>query len=89
MRNRYGLSTEAYVAMLESQQGRCAICGEVPTTNHKALCIDHDHATGQVRQLLCNPCNRALGSLKDDPERALAAYRYLMVHNSSKGARIA
>lgn len=40
------------------------------------LHIDHDHATGRFRGMLCSGCNLALGNVKDSPERlrALAAY---------------
>ena len=43
--------------MFDEQQGRCAIC-EIPQEelNHK-LCVDHNHKTGKVRQLVCRRCN--------------------------------
>ena len=63
-----------YKEMLESQGGVCAICGAMPKGR---LAVDHDHATGQVRGLLCSPCNVALGFLRDDPIRLKAAIAYL------------
>jgi len=39
--------------------------------------IDHDHRTGQIRGLLCNPCNGAIGMRGDDAEGARAALDYL------------
>ncbi len=68
---RYGLSNDGYTALLEAQDGHCAVC---PETNR--LCIDHDHATGLVRGLLCNLHNRLLGLAQDRPQelQALAAY---------------
>jgi hypothetical protein len=40
------------------------------------LALDHDHATRQVRGMLCRPCNTALGCVQDDPAllRKLAEY---------------
>lgn len=69
-------------ALLAAQRGLCAICGDAP--NGRALHVDHDHATGHVRGLLCGRCNRALGSLGDSlgPVAAWceAALRYLRAH---------
>jgi Recombination endonuclease VII len=56
-RTKYGMEQEDYDELLESQGGRCAICGRP----FGRVCIDHDHATGQVRGLLCNLCNSRLG----------------------------
>lgn len=83
----YGLTEAEYMEMLASQSGRCAICG---TTNGRRksethpLYVDHDHSTGAVRGLLCQPCNSALGMLEDDPERLRRAVEYLT--RSSSGA---
>lgn len=49
LKRYYGLTLEAYDAMLAGQQGRCAVCLEKP--NH-TLAVDHDHQTGKVRGLL-------------------------------------
>lgn len=58
----YGISSLEYDNLFRLQGGRCAICGRRPRT--KRLAVDHDHATGQVRGLLCanneNGCNRGV-----------------------------
>lgn len=71
---KYGLTREQYEAMLSEQQGRCAIC---PKILGPRLVIDHCHATGRVRGLLCRPCNTVLGLMEERPERFLAAVDYL------------
>ncbi|MGK5113258.1 endonuclease VII domain-containing protein [Geodermatophilus sp. CPCC 205506] len=48
--------------MLQDQGGVCAICQVAP-----AVHVDHDHATGAVRALLCFTCNGGLGQFRDDP----------------------
>jgi hypothetical protein len=58
----YGITPQDYDRLFQLQGGRCAICGRRPQT--KRLAVDHDHATGAVRGLLCasneNGCNRAV-----------------------------
>ena len=81
-KEKYGLSIEAYNLLWCLQRGKCAICGN-PETNksnigkERRLAVDHDHETGEVRSLLCNDCNIALGKLKDDPLLLSAAKDYL------------
>ena len=72
----YGL-TKADVAQLRSLQGnRCAICGD-PEPEH----LDHDHSTGEIRQLLCTRCNMGLGQFRDDPFLLHMAAFYVEHHN--------
>lgn len=77
----YGLSTQAFEAMVSNQDGRCAICDTTMKNNWR--CIDHDHQTGQIRALLCNPCNCVLGLAKDDPAILRAAAVYLEHHRAA------
>ena len=81
---QYGLTLEQYTAMVEYQDHKCKICGIHETDNAldktgnpKRLSIEHDHETGQIRGLLCNPCNTALGSFKDNVESLQRAILYL------------
>jgi hypothetical protein len=63
LKQNYGLTVEDYNARLVAQGGVCAICGK---TEKGYLRVDHDHATGRVRGLLCNYCNAALGQVQDN-----------------------
>lgn len=81
---RYGVTPEQYDAMLQSQNGRCAICGTTdPKTRtsgchvKSSFCVDHCHKTGKVRGLLCMECNTGLGKFKDNPDTLTAAISYL------------
>lgn len=71
----YGITPEQYERMFRNQQGRCAIC-ERPPKNVR-LAVDHDHATGFVRGLLCTACNRALAAFHDKPGLLDRAAAYL------------
>jgi hypothetical protein len=77
----FKLREDEYLAMMATQHGLCAICHRPETKvlhgHIPALQIDHDHATGKVRGLLCWACNSALGKFEDDPERLRAAAAYL------------
>lgn len=76
----YGLSVAEFSALLEQQGHVCASCrGPFPKdTKHQH--IDHDHATGKVRGVLCRDCNLALGNVKDSVERLEALIAYLRCH---------
>lgn len=76
LKHKYALSVEDYEYMLADQGHVCAIC-KCPNNDGKRLAVDHDHATGRVRGLLCNPCNLAVGHMKDDPTRLRQAAEYL------------
>lgn len=64
---KYGITVEEYGYILAAQKGLCATCGSsTPGSSHaKNFCIDHNHVTGQIRGLLCVPCNTALGLIND------------------------
>jgi hypothetical protein len=62
--------------MIAARQNKCDICGS-ELSGFREPCIDHDHATGKVRGMLCRGCNVGIGNLKDDPKILRAALRYL------------
>ncbi len=75
---RHGLTIEAFERMATEQGGVCAICSKPDPRDR--LHVDHDHATGIVRALLCGPCNRGLGSFRDDIATVTRAVSYLQEH---------
>jgi hypothetical protein len=66
---KYGLTDEAFIAMLDRQGGRCYVC-RTDAPNGKGWSVDHCHETNTVRFIACNPCNSALGLIKEDPRIA-------------------
>lgn len=69
----YGLSDEDHAALLQQQDGVCAVCRE----EGRPLVVDHNHRTGAVRGLLCADCNIGIGRLRDNPDYLRAAAEYL------------
>lgn len=69
---KYGLTEEEFDIALDAQDHRCGICQQ-----KTKLHVDHDHATGEPRGLLCVRCNTALGSFGDNPRMLLRAIKYL------------
>lgn len=74
----YKITGDDYRRMYEAQGGRCAICRRA-TGKARKLAVDHNHQTGEVRGLLCKPCNRyGLGVFaRDNPEIFDRAADYL------------
>ena len=93
LKTKYNLTPEEFEDMRTAQDGRCAICGN---DGHQGLCtrghpggcecarlnVDHCHATGKVRGLLCHLCNRALGQFKDSPANLRRAAEYVELHQA-------
>lgn len=77
---KYGLTKDDFNALLEKQNGGCAICGATSggkRHENERLHVDHCHTTGVVRGLLCTECNTSLGKFKDSPELLRKAAMYL------------
>lgn len=82
---KYGVTRERYEAMLVAQGGRCAICAGSEPGGKGKWHVDHNHATGAVRGLLCLRCNAGLGLFGDDTERLAAAIAYLSQDRAAEG----
>lgn len=76
LKMKYGITLAQYESMAAAQCGVCAICGNAEEDG-RALAVDHDHATGEIRGLLCGGCNLGLGNMGDSPDRLRAAIEYL------------
>lgn len=81
----YGITLDQYNDMAAEQQHLCALCGEKPETDRR-MHVDHDHATGKIRALLCHHCNLLLGNAKDSTDRLRLAIAYLERHVSEQKA---
>ena len=75
----YGLTQEQYDDLFARQGGRCAIC-RTAQPGKKGWAIDHCHAAGGVRGILCQKCNTGLGLFGDDERNLRAAAAYVHEH---------
>ncbi len=62
MRVRYDLTVKQakHVIQKQDNNGKCDICQK----HGRKLNVDHEHKTGKVRGLVCNPCNTVLGNIE-------------------------
>lgn len=90
LRDSYNITMEQYEAMLNAQNGRCAICETDKPGQTEWFEVDHDHACCDkkrscgncVRALLCTGCNSGISRFRDDPLLLDAAATYLRSHMS-------
>lgn len=82
LRRRYGVTLAQFKKLYDSQKGLCAICKVHMTTGITQAHLDHNHMTGQIRELLCRCCNGGLGLFKDNTDTMQRAIDYLGKHKS-------
>lgn len=76
-KRKYGITAERFAGMLAEQGNVCAICRSADPGGSGSWHVDHCHASGVVRGLLCHDCNLGLGNFKDNVEAMSAAIAYL------------
>ena len=80
LKRLYGITLEEYKEKLANQGEGCAICGvKIPGGNGTHFYVDHNHTTGQVRDLLCHNCNFVIGYAKEDIDILKAVINYLEI----------
>jgi hypothetical protein len=81
LKKAFGISLSEYEQLNIQQNGVCAICNKSETLSMKGkppvLRVDHCHATGKIRGLLCHKCNCAIGLLEDSIDLCIKASNYL------------
>ena len=78
---KYNMTLAQFEEMSKHQNDACAICNTPKSQLIRDLCVDHNHITNKVRGLLCDPCNKALGFIRDNPKVAIKMAEYLEFHN--------
>lgn len=75
--DRFKIYPEVYWEMYVRQRGVCKICKNPQMVGTK-LDVDHDHATGKIRGLLCRHCNTGIGLLRDSANLLFEALIYIL-----------
>lgn len=89
LRHKYGADFDLrrLQAMAAAQDHKCAICGNPETELRNGivrhLAVDHDHTTGKIRELLCQRCNKGIGTFNDNVDLMLKAIAYLRKHQNT------
>lgn len=81
LKRKYELTPDEVSAMAEAQDGRCLLCA----SDQRALVVDHCHATGRVRGLLCRSCNTLVGQVEMAPVILDRIGDYLAHGNTTSG----
>jgi len=76
---KYGIDLKQFDDMKSAQNNKCAICNS-EFIDPKYTCVDHNHATGTVREILCGHCNTMLGLAKENTKTLKSAIMYLNKH---------
>jgi hypothetical protein len=76
LRYLYGTTPEEVDQIFNRQEDSCAICRTSEPSGH-GWHVDHDHASGVIRGVLCMQCNLLLGNARDSVSILLHAAAYL------------
>ena len=77
---KYGITSAQFAEKLLAQGGKCACCKVTfvfDGTKNDRPCVDHNHKTNEVRDLLCGRCNLAAGNVGDSSVKAKQLAEYL------------
>lgn len=73
--DRYKMTLSDFKKLFNKQDKKCAIC--LKKLKRNKTHVDHDHATGKVRGILCKSCNFGLGYFLDNTNILHSAMEYL------------
>jgi hypothetical protein len=74
LKKRYGITFEEYNEMFNKQEGKCGICKTPQIEIKKIFCVDHNHKTEKVRELLCQKCNVTLSYFENYDSKPYIEY---------------
>jgi hypothetical protein len=78
LKHRYSIDAVTVEWLKLQQNSLCALCSSGQPEH-----VDHDHATGSVRGILCFNCNRGIAKFAEDTEVMKQAISYLGIAKSA------
>lgn len=75
LKKQYGITIDDYNKKLQFQDCKCAVCGSLQ--GKRALAVDHNHTTGEIRDLLCHRCNTSIGLMDESIDKLKSLIAYL------------
>lgn len=82
----YGITLDNFNQLVLIQNGLCAICKLPPKVRKvrggiaQSLCVDHNHTTTRIRELLCADCNLLVGQIEKNRQLVTPILQYLDKH---------
>jgi hypothetical protein len=88
---KFGITQQEFDFKFQSQNGLCSICEQPMNRDvrNKRPCQDHNHVTGELRELLCSSCNLLIGNCFEDENILAKAISYLQKHKSGSSTKTA
>lgn len=77
LKQKYGIGLEEKELVLKLQNGECKCCGSLSPKSKKGWVLDHNHTTGELRGVLCHPCNLILGMVNESKDHLHKLIVYL------------
>lgn len=79
LQKKYGITLAQYAEKLAGQNESCDLCHRHRSHFKSSLHVDHNHATGKIRGLVCYSCNKfKIG--RNNRTTAKALYDYMLKH---------
>lgn len=80
LKQKYGITRTKFLELCALQSNKCAICGS--DNKGRSLCVDHNHNTKKIREMLCTSCNAGLGNFKENIKIIQKALDYINKHKA-------
>jgi len=81
LKRKYNISYDEFLIKFNSQNGKCGICEKELFLDKQNTCVDHNHVTGEVRDVLCSRCNNLVGLSDENVNLLKKVILYIETYN--------